>query len=405
MQHFWQRPSSDLATPRSRRRSANGEPDRQRRSPRRRPTTHRPIAEMTDRIIPPGSTIGILGAGQLGRMTAMAAARLGYQALSYSPEADAIAGQVAPHMQGAYDDTTALARFAAKVDVITYEFENVPEATVAACEKYRPVRPGVRPIHFAQHRLREKAFFRQAGLGTAAYQAIRSLADVAGATALPGILKTCTDGYDGKGQARVASKEELAEAWDKLGRPECILEALVDFQCEVSAIVARSLSGEARCFPIGLNDHRDGILRTTTVPSGLPAKILAEAERLGIQLANSLELVGLVALEMFVTMDGRVLANEMAPRPHNSGHWTIDACATSQFEQLVRAICGLPLGPVDILAPARMENLIGEEANDWLRYVSDPTARLHLYGKARARPGRKMGHVTYVLPSGSASTT
>ena len=169
--------------------------------------------------------------------------------------------------------------------------------------------------------------------------------------------------------------------------------------------MARGLDGQARCFPIGLNDHRDGILRTTTVPSGLSAKILAEAERLGIQLANSLELVGLVALEMFVTMDGRVLANEMAPRPHNSGHWTIDACATSQFEQLVRAICGLPLGAVDVLAPSRMENLIGDEANDWLRYVSDPTARLHLYGKARARPGRKMGHVTYVLPSGSASTT
>jgi 5-(carboxyamino)imidazole ribonucleotide synthase len=360
---------------------------------------------MADRIIPPGSTIGILGAGQLGRMTAMAAERLGYKALSYSPEADAIAGQVAPHMQGAYDDTAALARFATQVDVITYEFENVPEATVAACEKYRPVRPGVRPIHFAQHRLREKAFFRQAGLGTAAHQAIRSLADVAGATALPGILKTCTDGYDGKGQARVANKEQLAEAWERLGKRECILEALVDFQCEVSAIVARSLGGETRCFPIGLNDHRDGILRTTTVPSGLPATTLKEAERLGMQLANSLELVGLVALEMFVTKDGTVLANEMAPRPHNSGHWTIDACATSQFEQLVRAICGLPLGAVDVLASSRMENLIGDEANDWPRYVSDPTARLHLYGKAKARPGRKMGHVTYMLPSAVASKT
>jgi 5-(carboxyamino)imidazole ribonucleotide synthase len=360
---------------------------------------------MAEQIIRPGSTIGILGAGQLGRMTAMAAERLGYKALSYSPEADAIAGQVAPHRLGAYDDTTALARFAAEVDVITYEFENVPEATVAACEKHKPVRPGVRPIHFAQHRLREKAFFRQAGLGTAAYQAIRNLADVAGATALPGILKTCTEGYDGKGQARVANKEQLVEAWERLGRAECILEALVDFQCEVSAIVARGLGGETRCFPIGLNDHRDGILRTTTVPSGLPSKILAEAERLGVQLANSLELVGLVALEMFVTRDGHVLANEMAPRPHNSGHWTIDACATSQFEQLVRAICGLPLGAVDVLAPSRMENLIGDEANDWLSYVSDPTARLHLYGKARARPGRKMGHVTYVQPSGSASRT
>src|SRR6185437_1216302 len=254
MPRSWPRPSSALAMPRSQQRWPDGERGRPRRWPRPRRTTSpslgRPAASMADRTIPPGSTIGILGGGQLGRMTAMAAERLGYRALSYSPEADAIAGQVAPHRQGAYDDTASLARFAAEVDVITYEFENVPEATVAACEKHKPVRPGVRPIHFAQHRLREKAFFRQAGLGTAAYQAIRSLADVAGATALPGILKTCTDGYDGKGQARVANKEQLAEAWEQLGKRECILEALVDFQCEVSAIVARSLDGEARCFPI-----------------------------------------------------------------------------------------------------------------------------------------------------------
>ncbi len=354
---------------------------------------------MRDGIIPPGSTIGILGGGQLGRMTAMAAARLGYRTLVYSPEFDAISGQVAGHVQGAYEDDDTLARFAAQVDVITYEFENVPEATVVACEKHKPVRPGVRPIHFAQHRLREKEFFRKSGLGTADYQSIACEADLGKATALPGILKTCTEGYDGKGQVRVATKAELAAAWDRLGRRECILEALVDFDCEVSAIVARGLGGQTRCFPIGLNDHRDGILRTTTVPSGLPKATLAEAERLGVQLARSLELVGLVALEMFVTKDGGVLANEMAPRPHNSGHWTIDACATSQFEQLVRAICGLPLGAVDLLAPSRMENLIGEEANDWLRYVSDPTARLHRYGKAKARPGRKMGHVTYVNPT------
>jgi 5-(carboxyamino)imidazole ribonucleotide synthase len=357
---------------------------------------------MTDPIIPPGATIGILGGGQLGRMTALAAARLGYRTLVYSPEDDAIAGQVARHMTGAYDDPQALARFAAEVDVITYEFENVPEATVAACQQHKPVRPGVRPIHFAQHRRREKEFFRTAGLATAAWQPIGSDADLAAATALPGILKTCTEGYDGKGQVRVATRSALAPAWEQLGRRECILEALVDFECEISAIVARSLGGETRCFPIGLNDHRDGILRTTTVPSGLSPAVLKEAQRLGVRLADSLELVGLVALEMFVTRDGRVLANEMAPRPHNSGHWTIDACATSQFEQLVRAICNLPLGAVDVLVPSRMENLIGDEANDWLRYVSDPTARLHLYGKAKARPGRKMGHVTFVTPSGAA---
>ena len=354
---------------------------------------------VTDKILPPGSTIGILGGGQLGRMTALAAARLGYRCIVFAPEEHSVAADVAAGLvRGAYDDTAALARFAAQVDVITYEFENVPEAAVAECLRHKPVRPGVRPIHVAQHRLREKEFFRGLGIGTADYQPIRSAADVAAATALPGILKTCTEGYDGKGQARVATRDELATAWEKLGRRECILEALVDFQGEVSAIVARGLDGTTRCFPIGLNHHRDGILRTTDVPSNLPAGTLATAERFGAELANGLDLVGLVALEMFVTTDGRVLANEMAPRPHNSGHWTIDACATSQFEQLVRAICGLPLGSVDVLAASRMENLIGDEAADWQRFLEDPTARLHLYGKGTARPGRKMGHVTFVTP-------
>ena len=359
-----------------------------------------------DKIVPPGSTIGILGGGQLGRMTALAAARLGYRCIVFAPEEHAVAADVAAgHVRAGYDDTSALARFASQVDVVTYEFENVPEAAVLECLRHRPVRPGVKPIHLAQHRLREKAFFRSLGIGTAEYQPIASEADVAAATALPGILKTCTEGYDGKGQARVATRAELAAAWDKLGRRDCILEALVDFQAEVSAIVARGPDGTARCFPIGLNHHRDGILRTTEVPASLPAETLATAERFGLDLARGLDLVGLVALEMFVTRDGRVLANEMAPRPHNSGHWTMDACATSQFEQLVRAICGLPLGPVEVLAASRMENLIGDEAADWRRHLEEPTARLHLYGKGEARPGRKMGHVTYVLPPGPRRST
>src|SRR5476651_1761116 len=244
------------------------------------------------KVLPPGSTIGILGGGQLGRMTAMAASRLGYRSIVYSPDEHSITGDVAAgHVQGAYDDKAALTRFASQVDVITYEFENVPEGAVTECLKLKPVRPGVKPIHFAQHRLREKEFFRKAGIGTAEHQAIRSDEDIAAATALPGILKTCTEGYDGKGQARVTTKDGLRAAWEKLGRRECILEALVE--CEISAIVARSIDGTTRCFPIGLNDHRDGILRTTTVPSGLRIDTLRAAERLGVQLAESLDLVGL----------------------------------------------------------------------------------------------------------------
>ena len=218
--------------------------------------------------LPPGSTIGILGSGQLGRMTAMAAARLGYRCIVYAPDAEgSVAAQVsAGHVQGAYDDTAALARFAAQVDVITYEFENVPEATIAECLRHRPLRPGVKPIHVAQHRLREKEFFRTLGIDTAQYQAIRSEADIAAATALPGILKTCTEGYDGKGQVRVADRDALAAAWAVLGSRDCILEALVDFACETSAIVARGLDGQTRCFPTGLNDHRDGILRASSAP-------------------------------------------------------------------------------------------------------------------------------------------
>ena len=357
------------------------------------------------RTFPPCSTIGVMGGGQLGRMFAIAARRMGYRVHTFSPDEDTPTGQLADREVAArYDDEAAVRDFARGVDVLTFEFENIPAQCIEWAAEHCVVRPAGRVLHICQHRLREKEFFRKIGLGTASYQAIASDADIARATALPGILKTCTEGYDGKGQMRVESRNELAAAWHKLGQRECILEALVDFQCEVSAIVARGLDGQTRCFPIGLNEHRGGILRTTTVPSGLPAGTVAEAERLGVQLARSLELTGLVALEMFVTRDGRVLANEMAPRPHNSGHWTIDACATSQFEQLVRAICGLPLGAVDILAPSRMENLIGDEARDWLRYLADPTARLHLYGKARARPGRKMGHVTFLETSGVPRT-
>jgi len=356
--------------------------------------------------LPPGSTIGILGGGQLGRMTALAAARLGYRCHIFAPEADSPAALVAAaHTRADFDDHAALRGFAAACDVVTYEFENVPEEAVLACADATPVRPGANAIHFAQHRLREKDFFRRHGIGTAEYQPVTSDAELAAATLFPGILKTCRDGYDGKGQARVGDRAALVAAWASLGRRPCILEATVDFACEVSAIVARGLDGAARCFPIGINAHRDGILRTTTVPADLAPAIVAQAEAAGLALARALDLVGLVALELFVTRDGRVLANEMAPRPHNSGHWTMDACATSQFEQFVRAICGLPLGPVDVLTPSRMENLIGDDVARWPALLSDPAARLHLYGKAEARPGRKMGHVNFLrAPSPGTSS-
>ena len=283
-----------------------------------RPRTRRPpltARNESRETLPPGSTIGILGGGQLGRMTALAAARLGYRCIVYAPEDHSIARRRRGRPSRAAPTTTtaALARFAGPGRRHHLRVRERARGGRHRMPALKPVRPGVKAIHVAQHRLREKEFFRKLGIGTADYQPIASEADIAAATALPGILKTCTEGYDGKGQVRVADRAGLAAAWQKLGKRDCILEALVDFLCEISVIVARGLDGATRTFPIGLNDHRDGILRTTTVPSGLPAGTLSTAERFGTELARGLDLVGLVALEMFVTRDGRVLANEMAP--------------------------------------------------------------------------------------------
>ena len=353
--------------------------------------------------LPPGSTIGILGGGQLGRMTAMAAARLGYRCAILCPEADAPASQVsALTIRGAYDDPEAQHRFAAAVDVVTYEFENIPLAPVEALARLRPVRPAPAVLAACQDRILEKRALTAAGIATARYAAIESLEDLPGATAdlSPGILKTARMGYDGKGQARVAGPAEAAAAFARFGAVACVLEAVVDFACEVSVIAARDLGGQVATYSTVENRHVHHILDETIAPAPVAPAIAAEAERIARRIAERLDVVGLIAVEMFVTRAGAVLVNELAPRPHNSGHWTIDACAVSQFEQLVRAIAGLPLGSTERHSDARMKNLIGDEVHAWPTLAAEPGACLHLYGKGEARPGRKMGHVTRLTPRG-----
>jgi 5-(carboxyamino)imidazole ribonucleotide synthase len=352
---------------------------------------------MSTEPLAPGATIGILGGGQLGRMTALAAARLGYRAHVFCPEADAPASQVsAATTRGAYDDPAAQARFAAAVDVITYEFENIPLAPVEALARLKPVRPGPAVLAVCQDRILEKKAAAASGIGTAPWAAVENEAALGPALAAiaPGILKTARMGYDGKGQARVGDLAAGRAAFARFGAAPCVLEGIVDFACEISVIAARDLAGSVATYVPVENRHVHHILDETIAPAKLPAAVLSEAERIARHLAVSLDVVGLLAVEMFVTRDGEVLVNEMAPRPHNSGHWTIDACATSQFEQLVRAIVGLPLGSPERHSDAVMKNLIGDEVHAWPQLAAAPGACLHLYGKAEARPGRKMGHVT-----------
>lgn len=352
--------------------------------------------------LPPGSTIGILGAGQLGRMTALAAANLGYRCRVFAPDAaDGPAAQVCPDpVIAAWDDEAALDAFAAAVDVVTLEWENVPVPAVERLAARVPVHPGAGVLRVAQDRIEEKGFANRLGIGTAPWRPVACAADVGDAVAALGprcILKSARLGYDGKGQAVLGPGSDAAAAWASLGTDSAVVEGFVSFVCEVSVIVARSADGAMVAYPPVENLHRNGILHRTSVPARIPPSTAAEAEAIARRLAEALGLVGLLAVEMFVGIDGQVLVNEMAPRPHNSGHWTIDACVTSQFEQLVRAVCGLPLGPVDRLADAEMENLIGAEAERWPQLLAEPGAKLHLYGKAAARPGRKMGHVTRLL--------
>ncbi len=353
-------------------------------------------------MLPPGATIGILGGGQLGRMTALAAAGLGYRCHVFADDADAPAVQVcADATIGSFRDALAIRRFATAVDVATFEFENIPASAVRRVAAVKPVLPRPEILEIAQDRVREKDFLRSVGVATADYGEVGDADALAAAVArigLPAVLKTVRMGYDGKGQIMVSPGADIGEAWRQMGGALGILERFVDFACEVSVIVARGRDGETAIYPPVENRHVNHILDTTIAPADLPPQTASAAEAIGRQVAERLDLVGVLAVEMFVARDGRLLVNELAPRPHNSGHWTIDACVTSQFEQLVRAICGLPLGATERHSDAVMKNLIGREVEAWRAAVAEPNAKLHLYGKSRVQTGRKMGHVTRLLP-------
>lgn len=351
------------------------------------------------KTIAPGATIGILGGGQLGRMMAMAAAELGYHVHIYCPEENSPASEVALHSTvAAYDDTQAMEAFARSVDVITYEFENIPSAPVAALAAFAPVCPSPEILAISQHRLSEKEAVQKLGIATAPFAAVTSLEtlkDAVKTIGLPAVLKTTRMGYDGKGQVMLKAESELETAWASLKTDEAVLEGFVNFSMEISVVVARNEAGEVQCYCPVQNIHKHHILSQTIAPAPIDATLAQSAEDIARKIATGLKLVGLMAVEMFVTADG-IVVNETAPRPHNSGHWTMDACATSQFTQTVRAICGLTLGSPSRLCDAIMLNLIGDEVNDWRKHAGEKNAKLHLYGKAEARPGRKMGHVTYL---------
>lgn len=354
-----------------------------------------------DDALPPGSVIGILGGGQLGRMAAAAATDLGYLTHIYCPDPASPAAQVTDRFSAkAYDDETALATFAEAVDVVTFEFENVPGPTAAFLAERVAVRPGPKVLHICQNRLREKAFCAEIGVPTTEYAPVQNRDDlekVMAAFSTPAVLKTTEMGYDGKGQVLLDGKIGPAEAWAGMagGKTELegIVEAYVDFQLEISVIVARSQGGEIQAYVPVENRHKNHILDQTIAPAEISTKVAAKAQEIAHTIAESIKLIGLLGIEMFVTQSGDVLVNELAPRPHNSGHWTMDACLISQFEQFIRAVTGLPLGDPERHSNAIMHNLIGEDASTWRNILSDPKAKLHLYGKSEARPGRKMGHV------------
>ena len=347
-----------------------------------------------------GSTIGILGGGQLGRMLSVAASRLGYKTHIFEPSQNPPAADVAHAVTTAsYTDIAALQTFAASVDVITYEFENIPTAALDALEALRPIRPNRRALAISQDRMLEKDFLTNLGLTCAPYAAVQTLPDLEAAIekiGAPAILKTTRLGYDGKGQARIKAGADAAEAHASMAGAACVLEGFIDFSYEISVIAARGLDGSVACYDPGENVHKDGILSTTTLPARLSPSMRSDAILLAARILNALEYVGVMGVELFVTPQG-LIVNEIAPRVHNSGHWTQNGCAVDQFEQHIRAVAGLPLGDGARHSDVVMENLIGDDMDRLPDLLRENDCAMHLYGKAEARPGRKMGHVNRVI--------
>ena len=355
-------------------------------------------------MITPPAKLGMLGGGQLGRYFVMAAHELGYRVIVLDPDPDSVAGRIADeHLIAAYDDENALLHLAACCQAVTTEFENVPASSLAWLEQRLPVRPGARIVEICQDRLLEKSFFSMQGLPHAPFAVIRSESEIMAADPglFPGILKVSRFGYDGKGQIAVADREAALEAFLGFGGALCILERKLHLDGEVSMILARDAAGNCAAYPLVENRHRDGILDVSVVPASLSADLADELRSMAFGIAERLNYVGVLAIEFFI-VGGKICLNELAPRPHNSGHFSLDACITSQFEHQVRAVCGLPLGSTELLSNAAMFNLLGDlwfdrdEAGepDWARLLAEDGLKLHLYGKKKARPGRKMGHFT-----------
>jgi 5-(carboxyamino)imidazole ribonucleotide synthase len=360
------------------------------------------------RIILPGATIGVFGSGQLGRMMALAARAMGYRIHTYSPDRDSPTGQVSDReVVAQYVDTEALRDFVRQVDVVTFEFENVPSVVAEVAEaEGKPVRPRGKVLHIAQQRAREKQFLHEAGLPVASFALVDSLPQLEAAidtTGTPAILKTAAFGYDGKGQARIDKKDQAGHAWSALGEQPCVLEAFIRFQHELSVVAARGVDGTFAHYGALENIHQNHILDLTVAPARIPPTVAGEAVDVARAALEKLDVVGVLCVEFFWADDGRLLINELAPRPHNSGHLTIEAAITSQFEQQVRAICGLPLGSTEWLRPAAMANLLGDlwrdGEPDWAAACAMRGVKLHLYGKQSARKGRKMGHLTALAPT------
>jgi 5-(carboxyamino)imidazole ribonucleotide synthase len=357
---------------------------------------------VSGRVIGPGAALGVLGGGQLGRMFTIAARRMGYRVHTFSPDQDTPTGQLADvEVSAPYDDLDALRAFARQVQVVTFEFENVPSDAIEAIEEYAVVRPSGSALHIAQQRAREKSFLADRGIPTAPFAPAATLDELWDGVArigTPAVIKTAAFGYDGKGQHKVTSPADIDHIWTAIGHQEAVVERFISLQAEISVIAARGLDGEIREYAPFENRHSNHILDLTTTPAAIPADIAARASEMTRTILEALQYVGVLCVEFFLSTDGELLVNELAPRPHNSGHLTFDAAVTSQFEQQVRAICGLPLGSTELTRPAAMANLLGDLWEDgepnWAAACRYPEVKLHLYGKSEARPGRKMGHLT-----------